>query len=128
MCRDCLDSLSDRHSNERCECAGKTAVSWICELLYSQSRVGVVGSQLFRAAGDTETGFSNLFLLPVINSLVIIYQRGCVSWLVGVPPISVSPPKCLFGRFQLDLGFWPKMLLRRRLWVEAQIHYPLCFG
>ena len=29
--------------------------------MYSQSRVGVVGSQLFRAAGDTETGFSNLF-------------------------------------------------------------------
>ena len=37
-----------------------TAVSWVCELLYIQSRVDVVGSQLFRAAGNTETGFSNL--------------------------------------------------------------------
>ena len=44
-----------------------------------------------------------------------------MSGLVGVPPISVSPPECLFGLLQLDLGFWLKMLLRRRLWVEAQI-------
>ena len=50
VCRDCFDSLSDRRSNERCEGARKTAVSWVCELLYSQSRVGVVGYQLFRAA------------------------------------------------------------------------------
>ena len=42
--RDYFDSLSDRRSNERCEDAGKTAVGWVCELLYSQSRVGVVGS------------------------------------------------------------------------------------
>ena len=56
VCKDCFDSLSDRRSDERCEGAGKTA----CELLYSQSRVGVVGSQLFRAAGNTETGFANL--------------------------------------------------------------------
>ena len=53
VCKDCFDSLSDRRSDERCEGAGKTA----CELL---SRVCVVGSQLFRAAGNTETGFSNL--------------------------------------------------------------------
>ena len=52
VCKDCFDSLSDRRSDERCEGAGKTA----CELLYSQSRVGVVRSQLFRAAGNTETG------------------------------------------------------------------------
>ena len=57
-CRDCFDSLPDKHSNERCEGAGKTAVGWVCELLYSQSCVGVVGSQLFRAEGNTETGFS----------------------------------------------------------------------
>ena len=40
-CKDYFDSLSDRRSDERCEGAGKTA----CELLYSQSRVGVVGSR-----------------------------------------------------------------------------------
>ena len=47
---------------------------------------------------------------------------------MGVPPILVSPPECLFGRFQLDFGFWLNMLLRGLLWVEAQIQYPLCFG
>ena len=66
VCRYCFDSLSDRRSNERCEGAEKTAVSWVCELLYSQSRVGVVGSQLFRAAGNTEKQASlALFLLPL---------------------------------------------------------------
>ena len=53
--RDCFDSLSERRSNERCEGAGKTAVSGVYELSYSQRRVGVVGSQLFRAAVNTET-------------------------------------------------------------------------
>ena len=38
VCKDCFDSLSDRRSGKRCEGVGKTA----CELLYSQSRVGVV--------------------------------------------------------------------------------------
>ena len=47
VCRDYFDSLSDRCSNERCEGAVKTAVSWVCVFLYNQSRVGVVGSQLF---------------------------------------------------------------------------------
>ena len=103
-----IDSLSDRRSDERCEGAGKTA----CELLYSQSRVGVVGSQLFRAAENTETGFTNFILY---NSLAIIYQRGCMSGLVGFPSIWVSPPVCLFGQFQFDLRFWLKMLSRRRL-------------
>ena len=28
-----------------------------------------------------------------------------MSGLVGFPSIWVSPPECLFGRFQLDLGF-----------------------
>ena len=106
VCKDCFDSLSDRRSDKRCETAGKTA----CEHLYSQSRVGVVGSQLFRAAGNTETYFYCLY-----NSLAIIYQRGCMSGVVGFLSILVSPPECLFGRFHLDLGFWLKMLLRRRL-------------
>ena len=35
-------------------------MSWVYELLYSHSRVGVMGSQLFRVAGNTETGLSNL--------------------------------------------------------------------
>ena len=64
VCKDCFDSLSDRHSDERCEGAGKTA----CELLYSQSRVGEVGSQLFIAAGNTETGVSNLISIAFITA------------------------------------------------------------
>ena len=51
VCRDCFVSLSNRRSYETCECAGKTAVSWAGELLYSKNRVGVVGFQLFRAVG-----------------------------------------------------------------------------
>ena len=43
VCKDCFDSMSDRRSDKRSECAGKTA----CELLYSQSCVVVVGSQLY---------------------------------------------------------------------------------
>ena len=66
VCKDCFDSLSDRRSDERCESAGKTA----CELLYSQSRVGVVGSQLFRAAGNTETGLSNL----ISNAFITVWE------------------------------------------------------
>ena len=31
-----------------------------------------------------------------------------MSGLVWVPPISVLPSESLFGRFQLDLGFWLK--------------------
>ena len=124
VCKYCFDSLSDRSSDERCEGAGKT----VCELLYSQSRVDVVGSQLFRAAENTETGFSKSYFFCLYNSLANIYQRGCMSGLVGFPSIWVSPPKYLFGRFQLDLGFWLKMLLRRRLWDKARIHYTLGFG
>ena len=59
VCRDCFDSLSDGRSYERREGAGKTALRWEWELLYNQNRVRVVGSQLFRAAGNTETGFSS---------------------------------------------------------------------
>ena len=64
VCMDCVDSLSDRRSDIRCEGAEKTA----CELLYSQSRVGVVGSQLFRAAGNTETGFSTIISIAFITA------------------------------------------------------------
>ena len=39
MCGDCFDPLSDRRNYERCEGAGKTAVSLECGLL---SRVGEV--------------------------------------------------------------------------------------
>ena len=74
VCRDCFDSLSDRCSNERCEGAGKTA----CELLYSQIRVGVVRSQLFRAVGNTETDFSNLISNAFITAWQsFIKERAC---------------------------------------------------
>ena len=66
VCKDCFDSLSDRHSDERCA----------CELLYSQSRVGVVGSQLFRAAGNTETGFANLISIAFITAWQSFIKEG----------------------------------------------------
>ena len=72
VCKDCFDSLSDRRSDERCEGAGKTA----CELLYSQSRVCVVGSQLFRAAGNTETDFSNLVSIASITAWQSFIKEG----------------------------------------------------
>ena len=72
VCKDCFDSLSYRRSDERCEGAGKTA----CELLYSQSRVGVVGSQLFRAAGNTETCFSNLISIAFITAWQSFIKEG----------------------------------------------------
>ena len=53
---------------KRCEVAGKTALRWECEHLYNQNRVRVVGSQLFRDAGKTETGFSNLIYIPFITA------------------------------------------------------------
>ena len=72
MCKDCFDPLSDRLGDERCEGAGKTA----CELLYSQSPIGVVGSQLFRAAGNTETGFSNLISIAFITAWQSFIKDG----------------------------------------------------
>ena len=71
MCKDCFDSLSERRSDDRCEGAGKTA----CELLYSQS-IGVVGSQLFRAAGNAETGFSNLISVAFITAWQSFIKEG----------------------------------------------------
>ena len=72
VCKDCFDSLSDRRSDERCEGAGKTA----CELLYSQRRVGVVRSQLFRSARNTETGFSNLVSIAFITGWQSFIKEG----------------------------------------------------
>ena len=72
VCKDCFDSLSDRRSDEMCEGAGKTA----CELLYSQSRVGLVGSQLFRAAENTETGVSNLISIAFITAWQSFIKEG----------------------------------------------------
>ena len=101
VCKDCFDSLSDRRSDERCIGAGKTA----CELLHSQSRVGVVGSQLFRAAGNTETAFFKPYFYCLYNSLAIIYQRGRMSGLVGFPFIWVSRPSAYLDGFSLIWGF-----------------------
>ena len=100
---------------------GKTALRWECELLYNQNYVNVMGSQLFRASGNTETDFSTLIYIAFITAWQILHVSAR-----GVPPISMSPPECLFG--PLIWGFWLKMLMRRRLRVEAPIHYPLCFG
>ena len=60
-----FDSLSDRGSNERHEGAGKTAVSWVSELLYSQSRVRVVGSQLSELQEKQKPASLILFILPL---------------------------------------------------------------
>ena len=94
-----------------------------CEFLYNQNRVRVVGSQLFRAAGNTETGFSDLIYIALLTACQSVI-KGVHVRASGVLPISMSPT----GLFNLYLRFWLKMLLRRRLQVEAQIHYPLCFG
>ena len=51
---------------------GKSA----CELLYSQCRVGVVGSQLFRAAGNAEIGFCNLISIAFITAWQSLIKEG----------------------------------------------------
>ena len=45
--------------------------------LYSQSRVGVVGSHLFRSAGNTETGYSNLSIAFIIAWQSFIIEGAC---------------------------------------------------
>ena len=74
VCRDCFDPLSDGRSYERCEGAGKTALR--CELSYNQNRVRVVGSQLFRAAGNTETCVSNLINIAFITAWLSVIKWG----------------------------------------------------
>ena len=76
VCRDCFYSLSDRRSYERCEGTRKTVMSWACELLYSQNRGRVVGSQLFRAAGNTETGSSDLISIAFITAWQSFIKEG----------------------------------------------------
>ena len=76
MCRNCFDSLSDERSYERCEGAGKTALRWECEHLYNQNCVGVVGSQLFKAAGNAETGFSSLIYSAFIAAWQSVIKGG----------------------------------------------------
>ena len=44
---------------------GKTALRWECELLYNQNYVNLMGSQLFRASGNTEQASLALFILPL---------------------------------------------------------------
>ena len=103
--RDCFDFLSDRRSNERHEGAGKTAVSWVCELLYNQSRVGVVGSQLFRAAGNTETGFYNLISIAFITVLQSFVKEGAFRGYWGSHPYRCRHPSAYLDGFSLILVF-----------------------
>ena len=76
VCRDCFDSLSGGRSYERCEGAEKTALRLECELLYNQNRVHLVGSQLFRATENTETGFSNLIYIAFITAWQSVIKGG----------------------------------------------------
>ena len=122
--RDSFYSLTDGRSYERCEGAGKTALSLECGLLFNQNRVRVVGSQLFRAAGNTETGFSYLIYVAFITTWQSVIKGVHVSASGGPALIGVAVRVLIWT---VDLGFWLKMLLRRRLWVKAQIHHPLCF-
>ena len=50
-----------------------------------------------------------------------------MSGLAGFLSIWVSPPECLFGRFQLDLGLAEDVIAETFV-VKARIHYPLGFG
>ena len=109
VCRDCFGSLPDRRSIERYECAGTTAVSWVCELLYSQSRVGVSGSQLFIAAGNAETGWecrvagnAESDFYNLISIAFITARQSCIKelGLVG----GSRPNRCRRLSFYLD-GF-----------------------
>ena len=87
VCRDCFDSLVTDAVMKGVKVRGKTALRWECELMYNQNYVNVTGSQLFRASGNTETGFSNLIYIAFINP-------AC-QCLWG-PALSMSPPECLF--------------------------------
>ena len=82
VCRDCFKSLSNGRSYERFEGAGKTALTWECDISYNQHRVREVGSQLFRAAGNPERGFSNLIYIAFITPWlpVIKWVHARASW------------------------------------------------
>ena len=97
VCRDCFDSLSDGRSYERCAGAGKTTLRWECELLYNQNRGRVVGSQLLRAAGNTETGFSNLIHIACITAWQSVIKGGaCQGWW-GSRPYKCSRKSAYLG-------------------------------
>ena len=95
--------LSDRRSYERCEGERKTVMSWACELLYSQSWCFGISAVKNCRKYRKRLFWPHFFCL--YNSLAIIYQKGCMSGLVWVPPISVLPSESLFRRFQLVWGF-----------------------
>ena len=84
---------------------GMTAVSWVCELLYNQSRVGVVGSQLFRAAGNTETGFSNLISIAFITVWQSFVKKGVFQGYWGSHPYRCRHPSANLDGFSLILVF-----------------------
>ena len=54
----------------------KTALRWGCEPMNNRNRLCVVGSQLFRAAGNTETGFSNPFYIAFITAWLSVIKGG----------------------------------------------------
>ena len=74
VCKDCFYSLSDRRSDETCEGAGKTA----SELLYSQSRVGVVWDlSCSELQGIQNQASLALFLLPITAWQSLIKEGAC---------------------------------------------------
>ena len=72
---------------------GKTALRWECELMYNQNYVNVMGSQLFRASGNTETDFSNLIYIAFITA-----WQSCMSVLVGSRPYRCRHPNAYLDR------------------------------
>ena len=105
MCRDRFDSLSDGCICERCEGAGKTALTWECEISYNQNRVRVVGSQLFRAAGNTETGFSNLIYIAFITAWLSVIKGGACQGLWKSRPYRCRRSSAYLDGFSLIWGF-----------------------
>ena len=61
-------------------------------------RVGVVGSQLFRAAGNTETGFSNLISIAFITAWQSFIKEGAC-------PYGCRRPSAYLDGFSLIWGF-----------------------
>ena len=90
VCRYCFDSLSDGRSYERCEGARKTALTWECGISYNQNRVRIVGSQLFRAAANIETGFSYLIHIAFITAWQSVIKGMHISASGGPAHIGVA--------------------------------------